>query len=91
MSPKKPHSIEACLAEYRKSGKTPSQTAALESILTARTKAGLTQAQVAAMMGTSQAGVARLESNLARGKFPTVPTLEKYAEALGKRVEVRFV
>jgi hypothetical protein len=29
--------------------------------------------------------------NLARGKFPTVPTLEKYAEALGKRVEVRLV
>jgi len=91
MSSKKPHSIEACLAEYRKSGKTPSQTAALESILTARTKAGLTQAEVAVRMGTTQSVVARLEVNLARGKFPTVQTLEKYAAAVGKLVEVRFV
>lgn len=91
MAPRKNHSIEARLAEYRQNGKTPSETAALETILTARIKAGLTQAEVAARMDTSQSAVARLETNLARGKFPSVGRLQRYAAAVGKWVEIRFV
>jgi len=83
--------LEELLAQYRKEGMTPSQVAALASFLTARADAGLTQAQVAERMGTTQSAVARLESNLARNKFPSMRTLRKYAEAVGKMVEVRLV
>lgn len=64
----------------------------LDQILAARKEAGLTQAQVAARMGTQTPAVARLESALATGKHsPNLSTLKRYARALGKRVEVRFV
>ncbi|MFM8630053.1 MAG: helix-turn-helix transcriptional regulator [Betaproteobacteria bacterium] len=64
----------------------------LHQILAARKEAGLTQAQVAARMGTQTPAVARLESALATGKHsPSLSTLKRYARALGKRVEVRFV
>jgi len=64
----------------------------LDQILAARKEAGLTQAQVAARMGTQTPAVARLESALATGKHsPSLSTLKRYARALGKRVEVRFV
>ena len=84
-------SLEGLLADYRDSGKTPLEVAALKSILTARTDAGLSQQEVAEKMGTTQSGVARLESKLLRGHYPFIGTLEKYAKAVGKRVEVRFV
>lgn len=64
----------------------------LDTILAARTEAGLTQAQVAERMGTKAPAVARLEAALVSGKpSPSLATLRKYAAALGKRVEVRFV
>ncbi|MDR0779798.1 MAG: helix-turn-helix transcriptional regulator [Pseudomonadales bacterium] len=64
----------------------------LDAILKARAEAGLTQAQVAERMGTRAPAVARLESALVTGKpSPSLATLKKYAAALGKRVEVRFV
>ncbi|MDR2001391.1 MAG: helix-turn-helix domain-containing protein [Zoogloeaceae bacterium] len=64
----------------------------LDAILKARTEAGLTQAQVAERMGTKAPAIARLESALVTGKpSPSVSTLQKYAAALGKRLEVRFV
>ncbi|WP_408598036.1 helix-turn-helix domain-containing protein [Limnohabitans sp.] len=64
----------------------------LDQILAARKAAGLTQAQIAERMGTKAPSVARLESSLASGKHsPSLSTLRKYAQALGKRVELRLV
>lgn len=60
----------------------------LDEVLRARSSAGLTQAQVADRIGTTQSAIARLESG--SGK-PSVATLQRYARALGCRVEIRFV
>jgi len=62
----------------------------LEEVLKARAAAGLTQAEVAARIGTTQSAIARLESPTSR-RFPSVETLQKYARALGCRVEIKFV
>ena len=62
-----------------------------DAILAARKEAGLTQAQVAERMGTKAPAVARLENALITGSpSPSLNTLRKYAEALGKRLEVRL-
>ena len=64
----------------------------LDQILAARKAAGLTQAQIAERMGTQAPSVARLESSLASGKHsPSLNTIRKYAQALGKKVELRLV
>ena len=65
--------------------------AEFDKIMAARASAGLTQADVAARMGTTQSAVARLESNLMRGKLLSVRSLTRYAKALGKRVQIAFV
>jgi len=63
-----------------------------DAILAARKAAGLTQAQVAERMGTHAPAVTRLENALITGApSPSLKTLRKYAEALGKRVEIRLV
>ena len=56
-------------------------------LIEARIKAGLSQSEVAARMGTSQPTVARLES----GHKPSLKTVERYAEAVGMRVEIHLV
>lgn len=64
----------------------------LDTILSARKEAGLTQAQVAERMGTKATAVARLEAALVSGKHsPSIATLRKYANALGKQLDVRFL
>lgn len=64
----------------------------LDEILKARADAGLTQAEVARRMGTHAPAVARLENALVTGKHsPSIATLQKYAAALGKRLQVKFV
>ena len=40
--------------------------------------------------GLSQA-VARLEAGLSKGRWPSMSVLQRYAEALGKKLEIRFV
>lgn len=62
----------------------------LEEILKARTAASLTQAEVAERMGTTQSAIARLESPSSRHS-PSVETLQRYARALGCRIEIKFV
>ena len=62
----------------------------LDEVLKARAAAGLTQAEVAARVGTTQSAIARPESGEAKHS-PSIATLQKYASALGCRVEVRFV
>jgi len=62
----------------------------LDEFLKARATAGVTQAEVAERIGTTQSAVARLESG--RGKHsPSIATLQKYAHALGCRLELRLV
>lgn len=64
----------------------------LRMMLRARQDAGLSQAEVAERMGTKREAVARLESSLASGKHsPSLATLQKYAHAVGQRIEVRLV
>ena len=62
----------------------------LDEFLKARAAAGVTQAEVAERIGTTQSAVARLESG--GGKHsPSIATLQKYAHALGCRLELRLV
>ncbi len=61
-----------------------------DQVLKARAESGLTQAEVAARIGTTQSAVARLES-AAPMHSPSIATLQKYAKALGYRVQVRLV
>ena len=58
------------------------------SLMMAREKAGLTQAEVARRMGTTQSVVARIES---AQNPPNLRTLERYARAVGRRIEVKLV
>ena len=62
----------------------------LDEILKARASAGLTQADVAARIGTTQSAVARLESSVGKHS-PSLATLQRYASALGYRLQVRLV
>ena len=63
--------------------------ALLDEFLKARAAAGITQEELAKRMGTTQSVIARLESG--KGKHsPTLATLQKYARALGCRLEVHL-
>lgn len=57
----------------------------LDMLLKVRREVGMTQAQIAEKMGTQAPAVARLERALATA------TLQKYAAALGKSLEIRMV
>jgi DNA-binding XRE family transcriptional regulator len=54
-----------------------------------RTKAGLSQRALAKLIGTSSAAISRIEDADYEGH--SLATLNKIAEALNKRVEIRFV
>ena len=71
-------------AEY---DKLEPEFAPIEAILEARVRKGMTQAQLASKIGTKQSAIARLESGNAN---PSVGFLQKLAEALGKKLVVRF-
>jgi ribosome-binding protein aMBF1 (putative translation factor) len=58
-------------------------------IYEARTRAGLTQKQLAQLAGTTQPVIARLEDADYEGHSLTM--LRRIAEALNRRVDVRFV
>lgn len=62
----------------------------LDEILKARAAAGLTQADVAARIGTTQSAIARLESPVGKHS-PSIATLQRYASALGYRLQLRLV
>ena len=62
----------------------------LDEVLKARAEAGLTQAEVAALVGTTQSAIARLESG-AQKHSPSIATLQRYAQALGYRLEIKLV
>jgi transcriptional regulator with XRE-family HTH domain len=78
-------------AEVRKAyDELTGEFAFLDQVLQARAEAGLTQAEVAARVGTTQSAIARLESAQPQHS-PSIATLQRYAEALGYRVEIRLV
>jgi predicted transcriptional regulator len=62
----------------------------LDEVLKARVSSGLTQAEVAARVGTTQSAIARLES-AAPKHSPSIVTLQRYAKAMGYKVEIRLV
>jgi len=64
--------------------------ALFDEFLKARTSAGITQAEVAERIGTTQSAVARLESGIGKHS-PSLATLQKYAHALGYRLELRLI
>ena len=59
----------------------------VEDLVGLRLELGLSQTGVAARMGTSQSAVARLESGEADVRLST---LERYAAALGRVLDVRL-
>lgn len=61
----------------------------LDAILKARAESGFTQAEIAKRIGTTQSAIARLESANSRHS-PSLLTLQKYARAMGYRLEVRL-
>ena len=66
--------------------------ALFDELLRARKRAGLTQAEVAKRMATQPSVVARLEASGGRRKHsPSLATLQKYAEAVGCRLEIKMV
>ena len=74
--------------KYRKAYKELALEFELASVLvTARLHAGLTQEQLAKRMKTTQSTVARLEGGRAN---PSTKTLEKFAQATGTRLKIRF-
>jgi ribosome-binding protein aMBF1 (putative translation factor) len=57
-------------------------------LVAARTAAGMAQDEVAAKMWTTKSAVCRLESGVRTR--PTLRTIERYALAVGARVEIRI-
>lgn len=57
-------------------------------LIGARKRAGLSQAEVALKMGTTQSAVARLESGQ---RLPALSSLQRYADAIGHKLDVRLV
>ncbi len=54
----------------------------------ARKEAGLTQVEIAAMLHTQKSAISRIENHAEDVKLST---LERFASALGKKVEIRLV
>ena len=65
------------------------ESAVANELLKARTRAGLTQEAVASLMGTSKSTISRLEA--AGRHSPSLSSLQKYAEAVGCKVQVKLV
>ena len=59
----------------------------MKLMMKARTEQNITQRQLAAKTGLTQADISRIENGEAN---PTLQTLKKIADGLGKKLEVRF-
>ena len=71
-------------AEY---DKLEPEFAVITAILEARVKKHMTQELLAKKIGTKQSAIARVESGNAN---PSIGFLQKLAEALGKKLVIRF-
>ena len=66
--------------------------ATLAALFMARKQAGLTQSEVARRMGVSQPVLARIEASIGDRKHsPSLATLRRYAQACGKKLQLRLV
>ena len=77
--------------EYKKAWEEPTGDVYLDTaleIIMARKKKRMSQKALAKKVGTSQQAIARLENPSYKGRSLT--TLDKVANALGKKVEIKF-
>jgi len=66
--------------------------ALFDEFLKARKRSGLTQAEIAARMGTKAPAVARIEAGGGSKRHsPSIATLQKYAEAVGCKLQIKLV
>ena len=86
--------VEEAFKEWRKDPEYMREYNALEEefafsekIIKARSAAGLTQQELADRMKTSQSYIARLEGGR---ETPSTRTLNRFAEATGHRVVIKF-
>ena len=62
--------------------------AVIEAIMRARAETGLTQKQLSERTGISQADISRIERGTAN---PSLHTLQRLAEGMGRRIQIDFV
>ena len=62
--------------------------AVIRAILNARHEKGITQKELSELTGIAQGDISKLENGSAN---PSVRTLERVANALGKRLKIEFV
>lgn len=62
----------------------------LDEVLKAPAASGLTQEKLATRVVTTQSAIARLESGTPKHS-PSIATLQRYARAMGYRVEIELV
>lgn len=67
------------------------QYALLDAALAARKEQQLSQSDVAKRMQLPRSAVCRLEANLKEGKLLTFAVLQRYAHAIGKKIEIRLI
>lgn len=66
--------------------------ALLDELLRARAASGLSQAEIARRMGTKPPALSRMLAGVGDNKHsPSIATLRKYAEACGKKLQIRLV
>ncbi len=68
--------------------KAETEFCGLDLVLSLRRETGFTQEEIAKHMGVAKTTVERLEARLVSGKLPSLKTLERYARAFGKRLEI---
>lgn len=61
-----------------------------KELIVLRSKAGLTQEELAEKLHTKKSNISRLE-NVNASSSPRLSTIEKYADAIGYKVEINFV
>jgi len=61
--------------------------ALIAEMIKARARSQLSQAEIASRMGTTESAVSRLESGRTK---PSTRTLERYAQATGHKLRIRF-
>lgn len=62
--------------------------AVIEAIMRARAETGLTQKQLSERTGISQADISRIENGTAN---PSLSTLQRLAQGMGRRIQIDFV
>lgn len=68
--------------------KVQTEFAPVRAIIQARMKRGITQSHIAKKMGTTQSAIARVESGSAN---PSLKFMQKLADALDLRLDIRFL